>query len=547
MKVLRVLCAGGFLAGVGLSAPARAADPAPATDTAEPAITTPGVEGDYLRQMHTRIHLRWTHNFIESVALVRPASDPINNPTLTAEVLFTVRWDGSPAEVTLSKSSGQRAFDQAAVAAVRGDGSPYPVPPLSLFGDDGVAHFRWAFARDHRLCSEAELRRREDPLDEALPRLFIQGRVKEALLRVQRYMDAGDVNAMAVFARSWLQRRFTDRAADANAAAALARTGDRRQLDRLRPALSHTDTVVVAAQGLAAIKVDLCALLDPVLRARDPEAFELATTALRETKSASPGGACLVTLAALVDDDAAPKALRASALRTFALLDPAGARKRVIALLADPSADLRAAAATAIARPGGGRPMLYRLEPMLKDPSNEVRAAVAASLIRSCGELSFDYVRPLFKGNDDRPLLAMIGPLGEMSSPDSIDLMQKILKRANPGMREEITRALAGRKDEAGRAMFKSLAEPAKQSPYTSNDLRSFLLASASLEELMPLHKDPHLGILVYKAMLRAKRYKEAADWLVFSFDRVSPEVLGDAFGAWLANPPTSVAAATVQ
>jgi HEAT repeat protein len=401
------------------------------------------------------------------------------------------------------------------------------------------------FARDHRLCSGVELRRREDPLEEALPRLFIQGRVKEALLRVQRYMDAGDVNAMAVFARSWLQRKFADRSADANAAAALARTGDRRQIDRLRPALSHADTVLIASQGLAALKVDLCAMLDPVLRARDPESFEIATTALREAKTTPPGGVCLGTLAALVDDEAAPRALRASALRTFALLDPAGARKRVIALLADPSAELRAAAATAIARPGAGRPMLYRLEPMLKDPSNDVRAAVAASLIRSCGELSFDYVRPLFKGNDDRPLSAMVDPLGGLSSPESLDLMQKILKRANPGMREQITRALAGRKDEAGRALFKSLADPAKKDPYTSTDLRSFLLATASLEELMPLYKDPHLGIMVYKAMLRAKRYKEAADWLVFSFDRVSPEVLGDAFGAWLADPPTSVAAAT--
>ncbi len=516
-------------------------------EDAEPAITTPGVEGDYLRALHLRIHLRWTHNFIESVALLKSATDPINNPSLTAEVLFTVRWDGSPAEVTLSKSSGQMAFDQAALAAVRGD-SPYPVPPLALFGDDGVAHFRWVFARDHRLCSEGELRRREDPLEEALPRLFIQGRIKEALLRVTRYMDAGDVNAMAVFARTWLSRRFTDRVADANAAAALARVGDRRQIDRLRPALTRPDTVAVAAQGLAALKVDLCAMLDPVLRARDPDAVEVAMTALREAKVA-PGGVCFKTLAALVDDEAAPKPMRASALRTFAFLDPAGAHKRVIDGLGDPSPDLRAAAATAIARPGGGRPMLYRLEPMLKDPSNDVRAAVAASIIRSCGEISFDYVRPLFKSNDDRPVIAMVAPLGELSSPESIDLMEKIQKRAgaNADLKEKIIRALANRKDERGRALFKSLADPAKKSPYTSNELRAFLLSAAPLEELMPLAKDPHLGILAYKAMLRAKRHKEAADWLVMSFDRVSPEVLGDAFGAWLANPPPSLAAATAR
>jgi TonB family protein len=552
MKALRVLSAGGvFFLGVGVGPQARVAraeTPATAvttsTESGEPPITIPGVEGDYLRALHTRIHLRWHHGFIETVAALRPASDPINNPALTTEVLFTVRWDGSPAEVSLSKTSGQKAFDQAALAAVRGD-SPYPVPPLALFGDDGVAHFRWVFARDRRGCSEAEVRRREDKLEEALPRLFIQGRVKEALLRVTRYMEAGDVDAMAVFARTWLQRRFADRAADASAAAALARVGDRRQIERLRPALARPDTVVVAAQGLAALKVDLCELLDPVLRARDPEAVEVALTALREVKAVPPGGVCLATLGALVDDAAAPKAMRASALKTLALLDPTGARKRVLDKLTDPAPELRAAAVTAVAKPGGGRPMLYRLEPMLKDGSNDVRAAVAASLIRSCGEISFDYVRPLFRSNDDRPITAMIAPLGELSSADSLDLMDKILKRANPGMKEQIIRALANRKDERGHALFKSLADPAKQSPYTSNELRAFLLAAAPLEELEPLANDPHLGILAYKAMLRAKRHKQAADWLVSSFDRVSPEVLGDAFGAWLASPPTSVAVVT--
>jgi HEAT repeat protein len=549
MRILRVTLAGGLMVGVAIApllarartaaAPAAAASKA-AADTGEPAITTPGVEGDYLRDMHRRIHLRWTHGFLEAIAQLRPASDPVNNPALTAEILFTVRWDGSPAEVTLTKSSGQKAFDQAALSAIRGDG-PYSVPPLALFGDDGVAHFRWVFARDRRQCSEGEVRRREDSLEEALPRLFIQGRVKEALLRVQRYMDAGDVNAMAVFARTWLQRKLPDRAADANAAAALARIGDRRVVDRLRPALAYADTVVVAAQGLAALKVDVCPAVEPTLKARDPEAFEIALTALREARVA-PGSPCLATLAAVVDDEAAPKSLRASALRAFAALDREAAKKRVISFLGDKSAELRAAAVTALARPGGGRPMMYRLEPMLKDPSNDVRAAVAASLIRSCGEISFDYVRPLFKSNDDRPIAAMVAPLGELASPESIDLMEKIEKRANPEVREKIVRALAGRKDDRGRAMFKSLAEAAKKSPYTSNELRAFLLEAAPLEELMPLAKDPHLGILAYKAMLRAKRHKEAADWLVFSYDRVSTEVLGDAFGAWLANPPTSFA-----
>jgi HEAT repeat protein len=537
-----------LLAGVGLCAHAAevaeptGGAPAPAASEAEPAITAPGVEGDYLRAMHVRIHWRWVHGFIESVAAARPASDPINNPTLTAEVLFTVRWDGSPAEVTLSKASGVKAFDLAAITAVRGD-IPYPVPPLATFGDDGVAHFRWVFARDHRQCSEAELRRREDPLEEALPRLFIQGRLKEALLRVTRSMEAGNPNAMSVFARSWLARPLSDRVADASAAAALARTGDRRQIDRLRTALTRRETALIAAQGLAALKVDLCPIVEPTLRARDPATFDATLATLREERSLPPSSPCLATLAAIVDDESAPKPIRSSALRAFGALDPAGAHRRVVSLLADPSPELRAAAATAIAKPGGGRPMLYRLEPMLKDPSNDVRAAVAASIIKSCGDLAFDYVRPLFKNNDERPIAAMIEPLAELPSAGAMDLMEKILKRATPDMRTRITRALAFRKDERARALVKPLVDYAKDSPSTPHELRMFLYSASSVEQLMPLSKDPHLGILAYKAMLRAGRHKDAAAWLVAQFDRVSPEVLGDAFGAWLANPPTKLAA----
>jgi hypothetical protein len=521
---------------------APGAAPASAAPEAEPAITVPGIEGDYLRSLHVLIHWRWTHYFIEAVAMTRPRSDPLNNPALAAEVLFTVRWDGSIAEVTLSKSSGLKAFDLAALEAVRGN-ITYPMPPLALFGDDGVAHLRWVFARDHRMCSEAEVRRREDPLEEALPRLFIQGRFKEGLLRVTRYMRAGDMNAMGVFARAWLSRPVVNRAADINAAAALARVGDARQIERLRPGLARADTVVVAARGLAALKVDLCGTLDPVLRARDPDASEIAMTALRELGPLPSAAPCIKTLAALVDDQAAPKPLRARALQTFAALDAAGARRSVIDALEDPAPELRAAAALAVARPGGGRPTLYRLEPMLKDSSSEVRAAAASGLVRACGELSFDYLQILFKDSDVRPLVAMAPGLGERSSPASADLLAKMLKRNSPELTQAVTGALAARQDEKGRALFKPLAVAAKKSSYTSPQMMALLYAAASADELAPMAKDPRLGILYFKALLKAKRHKEAADWLVANFDRLSPETLGEAFGAWLANPPVGVAA----
>jgi len=126
----------GLVAVCAGAAGARAAAPA-----AEPPITATGAEGDYLRTIHRTIHFRWAYMFIEEVAAKRPPTDPLNNPSLEAELLFTVRWDGSPAEVTVTRSSGVGAFDEAAVGAVKGD-RPFPVPPIDVYGDDGVAHCR---------------------------------------------------------------------------------------------------------------------------------------------------------------------------------------------------------------------------------------------------------------------------------------------------------------------------------------------------------------------------------------------------------------------
>ena len=232
----------------------------------------------------------------------RPPTDPLNNMSLETEMLFTVRWDGSPAEVTVTKGSGVAAFDQAAVAAVKGD-RPFPVPPIDVYGDDGVAHFRWIFARDARLCSGGEVRRVEAPLAEALPRLFYQGRIKEALLRVARYTRDGDAGAMSTFARAWLVRPQPDPALDARAAAALAHAGDARQADRLRPALNRPETVPIAAPALAALKVDLCAQVRPRLKPTDPEGILFATRVLQVAGAELPAGSpCVATLGDLVED-----------------------------------------------------------------------------------------------------------------------------------------------------------------------------------------------------------------------------------------------------
>ena len=73
---------------------------------------------------------------------------------------------------------------------------------------------------------------------------------------------------------------------------------------------------------------------------------------------------------------------------------------------------------------------------------------------------------------------------------------------------------------------------------YASPELRAIVYAEATPDELLKQSRDPVVGPLAYKALLRAKRHTEATDWLVGQFDRLSPETAVDVLAAWLANPP---------
>jgi hypothetical protein len=226
-------------------------------------------------------------------------------------------------------------------------------------------------------------------------------------------------------------------------------------------------------------------------------------------------------------------------LGLLAQLTPGNVRKQALNALADSDAKMRAAGARAFARPGGGRPTLYRLQPLLADTSPDVRAEAAAGMVRACGDLANDYVLPLFKGRDVQPLAAMAPELGKASSPASADLLAKIQKRPEAELKLPVLAALANRQDAAGKAMYEPLAQAVKKDPYASPEARRIVYARASADELKAMAaKDPSFGLLAYKALLRAQRHEEALDWLVANFDRSSPEMLVDALGAWLAMPP---------
>jgi len=520
------------------SSAARADAPA----TGEPPITATGKEGEFLRSMHTQIHFRWTR-FIDELAK-KPKNDPLNNPKLETEILFTVRWDGSPAQYTVGQTSGVPAFDQAAVGALKGDNARYQVPPIDIYGDDGVVHLRWLFARDGRLCGRGEVRRFEAPLKDALPRLFVQGRVKEGLLRSVRYHEMGDATAVSEFARAYLARPFPDPTVDIRAGAALAQSGDTRQVARIKPGLKRADTLPLVAPALAAAKVDVCQLVLPGLTAKGPDAA-MAMAALRNTGAElPPTSPCVEAMMATVKDDAIPAADRAEVLETLAAVSPGNVRKQAVSALGDKDAKMRAAGARAFARPGGGRPTLYRLQPLLADSSGDVRAAAAAGMVRACGDLANDYLMPLFKARDAQPLVAIAPELGKASSPASADLLAKLQKRPEPELKLPVLAALANRQDAAGKALYQPLAQALKKDPYASPEARRIVFANADADELRALAaRDPAMGIVAYKALLRAHRYKEALDWVVNTFDRSSPETLVDAFGTWLAFPPTSAPA----
>ena len=220
---------------------------APAAETGEPKITVPGAEGDYLRTLHARIHFRFANRFINDIAAKQPANDPLNRPGLRTEIHFGLRWDGSVSDAVVNQKSGVDGVRSGGRSRPshrrRGHGAArYPPPPADLFGDDGVAHFQWVFARNRNLCGEGSVRRVEAPLAQALPRLFVQGRIKEALLRAARDARAGSGDAIAIFAQAWLERPQTDPATDARAAGALLRYGDKRtrakSLARIKPALA---------------------------------------------------------------------------------------------------------------------------------------------------------------------------------------------------------------------------------------------------------------------------------------------------------------------
>src|SRR5262249_54982661 len=257
-----------------------------------------------------------------------------------------------------------------------------------------------------------------------------------------------------------------------------------------------------------------------------------------------PESPCVKALTDLAGDSATPARMRALALGALVATAGSAPGKLLRESMEDKDAGLRAAGATAFARPGGGRPALYRLQPLLQDSSPEVRAAVAGALVRACGDLALPFVQPLFKERDDRALVAMAPELGRLKSPESADLLAKMMTRPGGELRLAVTRGLADRKDDPGKALRAKAFDSIRHDAYASAELRGLVYADAPVDELLKQPRDRLLGPLGFKALLRAKRHAEAADWLIANFDRLSPDTAVDLLSTWLAYPPSPPPAA---
>ncbi|HEY8924668.1 MAG TPA: TonB family protein, partial [Polyangia bacterium] len=451
----------------------------------EPPVGGPGPEGDYLRHVHQRLHGSWVDGFIR----VTPYSQlgPATS-TREAEVKLTIRWDGSVETAEISIPSGSPDFDAAALNAIWMT-APFP-PPATIMGDDGLAHLKWRFARDFRLCSGAEVVHVEYPLAIALPKLVARGLLAEATHRMGQELERVGWNEgdfVSPFIRQWLARPNLSDELDTRAAAALALGGDRKQIERLQGALRSAATAGVAAPALNRLGVNAGALLAGELTdaAGDPARRAVIAAMRADVTIGARCAPCVAAFAAAALDARQPVGDRVAMIRTLGELERTPVVEMALgAASKDSNASIRAAGMLASTTRGQGRVGVIRLAPLLHDRNPELRAAAAAGVLRADGELGMKQLYLLARERDPRPLIAAAEELGKMTTEDSATLLGKMLKRPDKTVRRAAIFALAARRD----AFARELVEPIVRAAITDSEediaVRELALRTASPDQV---------------------------------------------------------------
>jgi hypothetical protein len=510
-----------------------------AAESPEPPVGKPGPEGDYLRLIHDLLHPGWVDGFIR----ISPYQQlgPASSERLT-EISITIRWDGTVENAAVTGSSGSLDYDAAALNSIWA-GAPFP-PPVDVLADDGLAHLKWRFARNYRLCSGGEFVHVEFPLQAALPNLTSRGKLGEALRRMNDELSrVGFSNGdfVSPFVRQWLSRPNLSNQLDTRAAAALAVAGDRHYVKILQTALVSPETAAIAAEALARLGVDVGNQLAQTLAGEAAESKHVAVVAaIRAAPAAAVGcPGCIATLAAAALDPRQPQAARVEMIEILSRMDGTPIIAQALAHAAkDSNPAIRGAAILAQMPPGRGRVGVIRMAALLHDPAPEIRAAAAAGVLRAGGDLGIEQLYLLARERDARPPIAAAAELGRMSSEASAQLLGKLLKRSEKPVRIAVIRALAGRHDLAARNLVDPILAAALVNPAEISEVRETAIAAAVPGQLVGLSVDPRLGLAAYRALLRANLRKDAARWLFSNLERLSAEDRITVLGDWIAEPP---------
>lgn len=519
---------------VGLAENALAADesdeePAAAKPAAgassEPDIAADVAHGDYLRALHQRVHRRWADNFLHMATTQLPRTDAINDPSRLVVIDVILARGGVLVDASVAGESGARGFDEAAVEVLR-DSAPFPAPPEDVLSDDGQAHVRWSFARDHRRCSDLAVVQKESAIEVAVPRLFAQNRVLEAWRRVQVAAAQAPEPAVSTFAKAWLRRVVAEPKLAVVASAGLLGAGDPSGVDALKAAVSRGEHIELAAAALVRAHVPVCPLVKAALASPLAPAQEAAVRALRFSNEAE----CVPLLSVAAGNKKNPVAVRVAALAILGRSSEKVAKDALDAAMAESSPAIRAAAILASARPGGGRAALFRLTPLLRDSSVEVRAAAAAGLLRATGDAALDQLYLLFKETDVRPFEATAVELGGQSSEATALFLGKLLRRDDKRVRAAAAAALAARSDEYARKILATAVSDA--------DVEVRVYAQTAMDPVARrrLASLPS-GRRAYRVLVGAGGRGAALDWLLARFDDLDAAAKVEVLGEWLAGP----------
>lgn len=112
----------------------------------------------YVNRMHARIHPEFADKELTALDAL-PADAPVNDHELTTHLEIIVSAvDGHIVEISVARSSGVAAFDEAALGSVR-RAQPFGSAPPEIASADGNVYVDWALHRDATLsCASVHAR-----------------------------------------------------------------------------------------------------------------------------------------------------------------------------------------------------------------------------------------------------------------------------------------------------------------------------------------------------------------------------------------------------